>query len=71
LHLGDLGLGMGLRTPVPHQAWWHSMVDFSVEDISNIALLCFLLGIGFLVFMGVALLYLVSFFLMESLNDRN
>jgi hypothetical protein len=47
------------------------MVDFSVEDISNIALLCFVLGIGFLVFMGVAMLYLVSFFLMESLNDRD
>jgi hypothetical protein len=47
------------------------MVDFSVEDISNIALLCFLLGVGFLVFMGVALLYLVSLFLMESLNDRD
>jgi hypothetical protein len=46
------------------------MTDFSVEDISNIALLCFLLGVGFLAFMGVAMLYLVSFFLMESINDR-
>jgi hypothetical protein len=47
------------------------MVSFSVEDISNIAMLCFLLGIGFLTFMAVAMLYLVSLFLMESLNDRN
>jgi hypothetical protein len=62
---------MGLRTPVPHQAWWHSMVDFSVEDISNIALLCFVLGVGFITFVAVAMLYLVSLFLMESLNDRD
>jgi len=46
------------------------MIDFSVEDISNIALLCFLLGVGFITFVAVSLLYLASLFLMESLNDR-
>jgi hypothetical protein len=62
---------MGLRSPVPHQAWWCSMTDFSVEDISNIALLCFVLGVGFITFVAVSLLYLASLFLMESLNDRD
>jgi hypothetical protein len=47
------------------------MVDFSVEDISNIALICFLLGISFITFVAVAMLYIVSLFLMESLNDRD
>lgn len=47
------------------------MTDFSIEDISNIALLCFLLGVGFITFVAVAMLYLVSLFLMESLNDRD
>jgi hypothetical protein len=46
------------------------MTDFSIEDISNIALLCFLLGIGFITFVAVSLLYLASLFLMESINDR-
>jgi hypothetical protein len=47
------------------------MIDFSVEDISNIALLCFVLGVGFITFVAVAMLYLASLFLMESLNDRD
>jgi hypothetical protein len=47
------------------------MIDFSVEDISNIALLCFVLGIGVITFLGVAILYIASLCLMESLNDRD
>ena len=47
------------------------MTDFSVEDISNIALLCFLLGVGFMTFVAVSLLYIASLFLMESFNDRD
>jgi hypothetical protein len=66
-----LGLGMGLRFAMPYQAWWHTMNDFAMEDISNIALLCFLLGIGFITFIGVAAIYITSLFLMESFNDGN
>jgi hypothetical protein len=62
---------MGLRTPAPNQSRGQSMVSFSVEDISNIALLCFLLGVGFITFVAVSLLYLASLFLMESINDRD
>jgi hypothetical protein len=47
------------------------MNDFATEDISNIALLCFLLGIGFITFIGVAAIYITSLFLMESFNDRD
>ena len=47
------------------------MIDFSVEDISNIALMCFVLSVGFITFVAVSLLYLASLFLMESLNDRD
>jgi hypothetical protein len=47
------------------------MNDFAMEDISNIALLCFLLGIGFITFIGVAAIYITSLFLMESFNDGN
>jgi hypothetical protein len=47
------------------------MIEFTLEDLSNIALLCFVLGVGFFTFIGVAILYLSSLFLMESLNDRN
>jgi hypothetical protein len=47
------------------------MNDFATEDISNIALLCFLLGVGFITFIGVAAIYITSLFLMESFNDRN
>jgi len=48
-----------------------NMNDFATEDISNIALLCFLLGIGFITFIGVAAIYITSLFLMESFNDRD
>lgn len=47
------------------------MTDFATEDISNIALLCFVLGVGFLTFLGVALAYITTLFLMESFNDRD
>lgn len=47
------------------------MIDFSVEDISNIALLCFILGVGAVTFVCIALLYIASLFLMEEFNDRN
>lgn len=47
------------------------MTDFAHEDISNIALLCFVLGVGFLTFLGVALAYITTLSLMESFNDRD
>lgn len=46
------------------------MTEFAHEDISNIALLCFVLGVGFITFIGVAAVYIASLFLMEEFNDR-
>jgi hypothetical protein len=40
------------------------------EDLYNIALICFLLGIGFVSIVGLAALYMFTLFLMESINDR-
>jgi hypothetical protein len=62
---------MGLCSAITNQIQPNTMTDFALEDISNIALLCFLLGIGFITFVGVAALYITSLFLMESINDRN
>ena len=64
-----MGLGMGICFAAPHLARW-SCMDVT-DDISNIALLCFVLGIGFLTFIGVALAYITTLFLMESFNDRD
>ena len=66
-----VGNGMGLCLAMSHQTRWHTMTDFAHEDISNIALLCFVLGVGFLTFLGVALAYITTLFLMESFNDRD
>ena len=62
---------MGLRLAITNQQETYNMNDFAMEDISNIALPCFLLGIGFITFIGVAAIYITSLFLMESLNDHN
>jgi hypothetical protein len=62
---------MGLCFAIPYQQENNTMNDFATEDISNIALLCFLLGIGFITFIGVAAIYITSLFLMESFNDGN
>ena len=47
------------------------MIHFVFEDIANIALLCFLLGIGFITFVAVALTYIAAYFLMEDFNERD
>jgi len=62
---------MGLCFAITYQQENNTMNDFATEDISNIALLCFLLGIGFITFIGVAAIYITSLFLMESFNDRD
>jgi len=62
---------MGLCLAITYQQENNTMNDFATEDISNIALLCFLLGIGFITFIGVAAIYITSLFLMESFNDGN
>jgi hypothetical protein len=62
---------MGLCFAITYQQETYTMNDFATEDISNIALLCFLLGIGFITFIGVAAIYITSLFLMESFNDGN
>jgi hypothetical protein len=62
---------MGLCLAITYQQENNTMNDFATEDISNIALLCFLLGVGFITFIGVAAIYITSLFLMESFNDRN
>ena len=62
---------MGLCLAITNQKETNTMNDFAREDISNIALLCFLLGIGFITFIGVAAIYIPSLFLMESFNDGN
>jgi len=62
---------MGLCLAITNQQETNTMNDFAMEDISNIALLCFLLGIGFITFIGVAAIYITSLFLMESFNDGN
>jgi len=62
---------MGLCLATTNQKETNTMNDFAMEDISNIALLCFLLGIGFITFIGVAAVYITSLFLMESFNDGN
>lgn len=46
------------------------MIDFALEDISNIALLCFVLGVGMLSFICVSFLYIATLFIMEDFNDR-
>lgn len=69
--LDYLGAGMGLCFAITYQQENNTMNDFATEDISNIALLCFLLGVGFITFIGVAAIYITSLFLMESFNDRN
>jgi hypothetical protein len=69
--LDYLGSSMGLYLAITNQQETYTMNDFATEDISNIALLCFLLGIGFITFIGVAAIYITSLFLMESFNDRD
>jgi phage shock protein PspC (stress-responsive transcriptional regulator) len=45
-------------------------MEMTVEDMQNIALLCLLLGIGVISFIGVAAIYICAFFLMDSSNDN-
>jgi hypothetical protein len=66
-----MGTWMGLCFAITNQKETNTMNDFAMEDISNIALLCFLLGIGFITFIGVAAVYITSLFLMESFNDHD
>ena len=45
-------------------------MEMTVEDMQNIALLCLLLGIGVISFIGVIAIYICAFFLMDSSNDN-
>lgn len=47
------------------------MIHFVFEDVANIMVLCALLGIGAFTFIGVTLIYIASYFLMEHFSDSN
>lgn len=43
----------------------------SIDDLYNILLICFILGVGFVSAVGISALYMFTLFLMETINDRD
>jgi hypothetical protein len=58
-----LGVMLGLRASTPYCAWRYAVMD---SDLANIGLICLLMGVGIVLFIGIAFAYLAAMEFIET-----